>query len=343
MKKYSLLVIFFPILLVVFVPSSLMAQINVEASFYAGYNTYITGFTNPSPDYLEFLSGRSGLKITSKVDIGNNDIVDEVGVSLFNEDGRQLKSKEDIGNDGNYEWIYYSNYDSNGYINTVEIDENGDGVIDRYHQYDFTDDKVSMRYDGGIDGYDYILNNDGNIKESISVDSSWAGDSSTSFTFDDNAHEFFPVEAIDDNRKITYEFDDIDGKPVLMKEEKVLGGRSDSPALIEYSYDNNGNRIKKEVFDSEGILINIERYHYENENMIREEHESSTAGINYIAEYEYDSKGRAVKKEIDENGDGNIDRVVTTSIETINGVDDSPNGIDDGDNNGGSCFMGVLN
>lgn len=298
------------------------------------YPSYISLFTNPSPQDKEDLETAKNLKVTMRVDSENDDEWDKVNVWAYNNEGYLDYEKKDTDYDGHFEEVANHKYDSSGYLDKIEVsrDTKDDILVD----YTFSEEQV-VRWQGPIDGGEeegtehiYTLNSEGNIiEEDIQYED--IQDRIYYFTFDYTVNEYRPVEQQKDIGKdgttdsfIYYTYDTIGGKKVKVKQERA-GANNMINSVTKYFYNDSGYRIRTEI-----------DWSYDGNTFEPDE-------IEYITR---NDDGLKLKEETDDDNNGTIDYVKSYSYEETSSSDDesdsSDSDSDDGGGGSGGCFINSL-
>ena len=177
-----------------------------------------------------------------------------------------------------------------GSVERNEIDEDGNGTIDRVEIY-------TLDVNGNRTRTDFDDDNDSTIdrRESYTLD---ASGNRTRIEFDDNADGTT-------DRVETYVY--VNGNLVRANFDIQADGLVDRSEL--YFYDVNGNRIRIEFDDdADGISDRVERYDADG-NLIQQDFDDDDDGTFDRREtYTLNGTGNRVRTDFDDDGDGNINR-----------------------------------
>ncbi len=118
------------------------------------FNAFLQPVGEPNFNVIDFLNDddetvdsvysstydENGRLLTDSMDFDGDGVIDSVTTYTYNANGNLISFSTDDGNDGTVDSVYSSTYDENGRLLTDSMDFDGDGVIDSVTTYTYDSD-----------------------------------------------------------------------------------------------------------------------------------------------------------------------------------------------------------
>ena len=238
----------------------------------------------------------------------------------YNSDGNRTRTRFDDDADGNIDRIAFDT-DGDGtpnqiaYLNAdgrwerVELDADDDGNIDQINHYSFDDDGPRS-----LTRIDFDLDDDGNINRTahLNADGRWERvelDLDDDGNIDRIDHYSF---AVDGTRSLTRTDFDGDGDGITDRSEAYIYNGDGNRIRTRFDDDNDGNIDRTVYLNADGRWERVELDADDDGNIDRIDHYSfaadGTRSLTRTEAYTYNSDGRLIRTDFDDDNDGTTDR-----------------------------------
>ncbi len=267
-----------------------------------------------------------GNPLRSESDFGDDDSIDQVTESTFDEWGNTTLQQRDYDNDGAWDYVMVASYDESEQLFS-RFDYDGDGTWDEQYENVYNPDGTVAEsrtdFDDDLDWdriYVYTYDADGHPERTEETDVDKGIVNVTTFTTNDDGQILTGARDDGDDGTIDRVWEstyDEDGAFVGYREDYDNDGTWDY--VLENTVDEEGRLVQSRTdFDGDGTWDSVGTYTWDGDRIASQTWDYDNDGTtDSTSEWFYDDFGNLLSYRTDQDGDGTIDYEVVNTFECV--------------------------